>query len=80
MVIGVPSLRRGIVHPMFKELFIDSDANDLAAEQDGRNSPQQAMTCATFLNRACRRFLPLRCRRTGQVINVGSADSRQRRK
>jgi hypothetical protein len=31
-----PGLRRDIMHPMFKELFIDTDADDLAAEQDRR--------------------------------------------
>jgi len=30
-------LRRDIMHPMFKELFIDTDADDLAAEQDRRH-------------------------------------------
>ncbi len=25
------------MHPMFKELFIDTDADDLAAEQDRRH-------------------------------------------
>lgn len=32
-----PGLRRNIMHPMFKELFIDTDADDLAAEQDRRH-------------------------------------------
>ena len=31
-----PRLRRDIMHPMFKELFIDTDADDLAAEDDRR--------------------------------------------
>jgi hypothetical protein len=31
-----PGLRRDIMHPMFKELFIDTDADDLAAEDDRR--------------------------------------------
>ena len=31
-----PRLRRDIMHPMFKELFIDTDADDLAAENDRR--------------------------------------------
>src|SRR5215472_178981 len=31
----LPRLRRDIMHPMFKELFIDADADDLAAG-DGR--------------------------------------------
>jgi hypothetical protein len=31
-----PHLRRDIMHPMFKELFIDSDTDDLAAEDDRR--------------------------------------------
>ena len=29
-------LRRDIMHPMFKELFIDTDADDLPAEDDRR--------------------------------------------
>lgn len=36
MVIGVPGLKSDITHPMFKELFIDTDADDLAAEQNQR--------------------------------------------
>ena len=32
----LPGLRRDIMHPMFKELFIDTDADDLAAGQDRR--------------------------------------------
>jgi len=31
-----PRLRRDIMHPMFKELFIDTDADDVAAEDDRR--------------------------------------------
>ena len=31
-----PGLRRDIMHPMFKKLFIGTDADDLAAEQDRR--------------------------------------------
>ena len=31
-----PGLRRDIMHPMFKELFLDTDADDLAAEDDRR--------------------------------------------
>ncbi len=31
-----PGLRMDIMHPMFKELFIDTDADDLAAEDDRR--------------------------------------------
>ena len=31
-----PRLRRDIMHPMFKELFIDTDTDDLAAEDDRR--------------------------------------------
>src|SRR5215831_19219466 len=30
----LPRLRRDIMHPMFKELFIQTDADDLAAEED----------------------------------------------
>jgi hypothetical protein len=32
----LPRLRRDIMHRMFKELFIDADADDLAAEDDRR--------------------------------------------
>jgi len=32
----LPRLRRDIMHPMFKELFIDTDADALAAEDDRR--------------------------------------------
>jgi len=31
-----PRMRRDIMHPMFKELFIDTDADALAAEDDRR--------------------------------------------
>jgi hypothetical protein len=30
------------MHPMFKELFIDTDADDLAAEQDRRRRVRRA--------------------------------------
>jgi hypothetical protein len=36
MVISLPGLRTDIMHPMFTEPFIDTDADDLAAEQDRR--------------------------------------------
>ena len=32
----LPRLRRDIMHPMFKELFIQTDADDLLAEEDRR--------------------------------------------
>ena len=32
----LPGPEEDIMHPMFKELFIDTDANDLTAEQDRR--------------------------------------------
>ena len=33
---ALPRLRRDIMHPMFKELYIDTDADALAAEDDRR--------------------------------------------
>jgi hypothetical protein len=32
--VAAADLRRDIMHPMFKELFLDTDAEELAAEQD----------------------------------------------
>jgi hypothetical protein len=37
-----PGLRRDIMHPMFKELFIDTDADDLAAEDDRRRRARRS--------------------------------------
>jgi hypothetical protein len=37
-----PRLRRDIMHPMFTELFIDTDADALAAEDDRRRRSRRA--------------------------------------
>jgi len=37
-----PRLRRHVMHPMFKELFIDTDADDLAAEDDRRRRARRS--------------------------------------
>ena len=37
-----PRLRRDIMHPMFKELFIDTGTDDLAAEDDQRRRARRS--------------------------------------
>ena len=37
-----PRLRRHIMRPMFKELFIDADTDDLAAEDDRRRRTRRS--------------------------------------
>jgi hypothetical protein len=39
---ALPRLRRDIMHPMFKELYIDTDADDLAAEDDRRRRARRS--------------------------------------